>query len=538
MSASAGSTAPHRSVVSIRGGAQPPAPSTNPQTPPRPIPASFGSPSTLRAEEDVIVIEIGSRFVRVGFAGDNAPRVRLQLPPEQQRRLGDHRTWASGYQDDWTKRATGEEWGADYELWRYDLRSVDLGLVEDKLDRLLREAFSKHLLIDSKPRRAALVLPSSLPLPLLSTTLDVLFNHFQSPMVSLLSSASMSTLSSGLRSALVVDLGWAETVVTSEALRENGFSPPEGGEEEDSDHVISFGECEDICTRAIWCKPAQKRPPAVGLETGLPTVQEQDEYEVETFSATRENKTIRIPLRSTQPHTELEMSYSQLADACENTYFGERTENPSSFDDEELPVHQLIYQHLLRLPLDVRAICMSRLVFTGGKSGIIGLKGRIFDEVASLIQKRGWDPVTGRGFQAMKDNRKRSSRQAAPGPTKADAEEDDGVWHDAANEPSDTNAIVEKVERRKPDPPLQGQLRAVESLGPWCGASLACQLKILAIATVERENWAQHGASGASKPGEVDIKAQQRQSMGPGGLMRGMAGGQDRAWTLGVWGYS
>lgn len=583
MSASASSAAPHRSVVSIRGG-QPQAPTT-PHTPPRAIPSSFGSPSSIRAEEDVIVVEVGSRLVRVGFAGDNAPRVQLQLPPEEQRRVGDYRRWASGYEDDWGKRAMGAAWGTDYELWSYDLRSVDLGLVEDKLDRLLREAFSKcvlysprrvlktrqeltriprHLLIDSKPRRIALVVPSSLPLPLLSTTLDMFFNRFQSPMVSLLSSATMSTVSAGLRSALVVDLGWAETVVTSvyeyrevrstrsvrggrhlvsslhkiikEAVQEKGVTPREGGEDEDNRHVISFGECEEICKRAVWCKPAQK-PAAPGQDEGLATVEEQDESEAEAPTTTPENRTMKIPLRTAQPPTNLDMRFTQLAEACENTYFEQRDGAPATFDDEELPIHWLVYQHLLRLPLDVRAACMSRIVFTGGSSRVIGLKGRIFDEVAELVRKRGWDAVTGRGVKAAKSNleRHRRSLQASMGPTRAQGAEDAGVWHDAANEAPESNAIDEQLERRKAAPPVQGQLRAVDSLGPWCGASLACQLKVLAMANVERENWAQHGISGASRPGEVDIKAQQRQSLGPGGLMRG-GGGQDRAWTLGAWG--
>ena len=95
-----------------------------------------------------MVIEIGSRFVRVGFAGDALPKAQLQLRPEQQRRVGDHRIWTVGYDDDWTRRKTGKDWTEDYELWRPDLRAVDLGVVEDKLDRVLREAFAKYMLLD------------------------------------------------------------------------------------------------------------------------------------------------------------------------------------------------------------------------------------------------------------------------------------------------------------------------------------------------------------------------------------------------------
>lgn len=439
---------------------------------------------------------------------------------------------------------------------------------------------SRHLLIDSKPRRIALVLPSSLPLPHLSTILDLLFNQFQSPMISLLSNATMSTIAAGVRSAVIVDLGWGETIVTTvyeyrevkctrsirggkhlvsslhriirDALREQGTAVRETDEEEAEDrHVLSFGECEDICTRAVWCKPSNKNKTTQAEPgEGLPTVQEeqeQDELEQEEpeapSAATQEAKTITIPLQSTRPPTNLTVPFSRLADACENTYFEERPNAPCSFDDEELPVHWLVYKHLLHLPLDVRATCMPRIIFTGGCSKILGLKGRIFDELSELVRMRDWDPVTGRAAEAVKKNpklRRYNSRQAGTGPTavlgqEGEAGEEDGVWHDAANAIPETNAIDEKLDRRKTKP-IQGELRALESLGPWTGASLACQLKVLAVANVEREAWQLHGANGASRPGDVDAKTQQRQSLGHGGLMRGAAGGQDRAWTLGAWG--
>jgi hypothetical protein len=140
MSAGAGPTLAHRSVASIRSA---PAqgqssPSTTPHTPPRPISTSYGSPSTIRADDDIIVIELGSRFVKVGFAGDSLPKATLQCGLEQQRRVGDFRAW------EWLRKKTpGQAWEKDFEIWRYDLREVDLGLVHDKLDRLLRDAFSK-----------------------------------------------------------------------------------------------------------------------------------------------------------------------------------------------------------------------------------------------------------------------------------------------------------------------------------------------------------------------------------------------------------
>lgn len=156
--ASQTTTLAHRSVASIRtaagrdapggassakdGGGAGTAPSS-PHTPLRGLSSAFGSPSSLRADEDSLVIDFGSRALRVGLAGDAAPKAVVSFGPEHQRRVGDFRTWELGYRDDWRGRATGELWGKDYELWRFDVRGLDLGLVGDRLERALREAFTK-----------------------------------------------------------------------------------------------------------------------------------------------------------------------------------------------------------------------------------------------------------------------------------------------------------------------------------------------------------------------------------------------------------
>jgi hypothetical protein len=100
----------------------------------------------------------------------------------------------------------------------------------------------------------------------------------------------------------------------------------------------------------------------------------------------------------------------------------------------------------------------------------------------------------------------------------------------------ESDPIEEQLKREasKGAPPVvSGYLRAVESLGAFSGASLLSQLKIPSVSTVEREQWLQHGVSGASRPGEINIAAQ-RQSMGPSSFKSGAV---DRSsWTLGLWG--
>ena len=90
-----------------------------------------------------MIIELGSRFLRAGFAGDAIPTAVVGFRPEEQRRAGDFRKWALGYDKNWRTRIRGKEWGEGYELWKMDLRDVDLGLVGDKIERAVRDAYTK-----------------------------------------------------------------------------------------------------------------------------------------------------------------------------------------------------------------------------------------------------------------------------------------------------------------------------------------------------------------------------------------------------------
>jgi len=132
----------HRSVSNIRPNANPISPAS-PHTPLRTISSTYGSPSALRAEEDCLIIELGSRYLRAGFAGDAIPKAILDFGPEEQRRPGDYRRWRSDHAKDWRKTIQGKGYGAGYELWKLDIQEIDLGLVGDKIERAMRDAFTK-----------------------------------------------------------------------------------------------------------------------------------------------------------------------------------------------------------------------------------------------------------------------------------------------------------------------------------------------------------------------------------------------------------
>lgn len=116
-----------------------------PQTPLRSQISSYGSPSVLRAEEDCVVIELGSRFLRVGLAGYAAPQTLIDFGLEQQRRAGDLRRWSSGYDNSRRSDLRTKGWAEMNELYRPDIRNLDLGLVGDKIERAVRNALTKSV---------------------------------------------------------------------------------------------------------------------------------------------------------------------------------------------------------------------------------------------------------------------------------------------------------------------------------------------------------------------------------------------------------
>jgi hypothetical protein len=189
-------------------------------------------------------------------------------------------------------------------------------------------------------------------------------------------------------------------------------------------------------------------------------------------------------------------------------------------------------------------MCMPRIIFVGGGSNLLGLKERVLDEVAMLIEQLGWNPVRGKAIGQLRKNPKLQQsrrRQAGGGPTEVlgyveipQTSEVNSAFLDQESDP-----IEEQIRReanKGVKPPELGYLRAVDSLGAWSGGSLISQLKVPAVSVIDREQWLQHGVAGASR--EIDSASinvnMKRQSMGPSAFKT--AAGERSSWTLGLWG--
>ncbi len=410
----------------------------------------------------------------------------------------------------------------------------------------------RYLITSSAPRRLLLILPPSFPLPLLSATLETLFSSFSPPSILITSAPVLSTISAGLRSAFVIDIGWAETTATAvyefrevsstrtvraskrlciETLKTlAGYIRKKSDQGDTPTHkLVSFEECEEVMMRTAWCKPTPG-------PSNSPLSSEYGEFaEMEKLGLWDRRKTDSVMLRSTQPPMKLDIPFSDWAEPLEFAFFAKGIEE-QELDDEELPLHLLVYRCLLRLPVDVRSTVMSRIAFTGGASAIPGLKTRVMAEVQRLLDEGGWDPVQGQAYMKLKSRKRNRTEVTATPPSPTESEK--GGYHDttatpAREQPQVPDPIESHIKREKnkmSQPSLHGGLRAVESMGAWAGGSLVGQLKLPTVSVVEKEQWYHHGIQGAGKHRDV-VTAKNRQSIPVGGRKQEEQSG----WTLGPW---
>ncbi|RHZ49449.1 putative actin-related protein RO7 [Aspergillus thermomutatus] len=518
--------------------------------------ASTGSgASSFRGEEDAIIFELGSRWLRAGFEGESRPICVVGYGPEDSRRAGDYRGWLKGINNITSSRAVkADEWAGAYELWKMDLRDVDLGLIEDKIERVFRETYNKYLLTDAGTSRLVLVIPSIMPHPLLSSILSTLFSRWRFPSITLLPSPAMAAIAAGVRSALVVDMGWAETIVTGlyeyreiatkrstramkSLLQETGrmltrlASDASRESEAVDDITVNFEYCEEVVSRFAWCKPR------IGDKASSPSELHNAQLPTENGPDFIGNRMVSIPSPSNPNSTYIDVPFSRLAEPVEKILFAKGSA-ARDLDDEEKSMPLLVYNTLLCLPPDVRGTCMSRIIFVGGGANIPGIRRRVIDEVASMVNAYGWSPVRGEATQkveekllALRPNQPAPAKDSQDNTTEP-SEPPAGQGRQENGAPEEEVDYVEQKLRRSKDKDMKHQvhgiLREVESLGAWAGASLVASLKIRGQVEIEREKYLQHGLAGASRDLDHGHVPDRRSGL--------RAGGDRSSWTLAAWG--
>jgi hypothetical protein len=479
------------------------------------------------------------------------------------RRIGDYRQWGPDYE---RRRPKGwRRWAEGYELWDLDLRDTDLGLVEDRVEKLIREAESKYLLLDSRAKRVALTAPSGLPRPLLSIVLRGLFEGLQAASVTVLPTSIMTCVGAGVRSALVVDLGWFESTVSavyeyrevrqvrsvragkmlSQELAKSLLKEAGKQGKSEAKNGISLEGVEEVMSRVVWCRSKRS---------------------FKEDSTENASDTVTLPVSKSQDRriSETTLPLQALAEPTEVALFAGTTQE-HEIDDHDLPLPQLLYITLLRLPIDVRNLCVLHIIFTGGISNIPGLKQRVLDELQQLVDTQGWDPIREYAPRlGLPRPRPRSTVSGVtngntslplPGPptvkvtestTAPPLEEPTVPALPAHARPHDTNPIDTKLtslsfKDAAPTAP-KGEIRAINTLGGWAGASLVTNLRIKGVVEIERDRFMSQGlvggsVSGSIKPGAASVVqdagfGRSRQSLGANAKLGEKS---STGWSLGVW---
>jgi len=140
---------------------------------------------------------------------------------------------------------------------------------------------------------------------------------------------------------------------------------------EEDDLSVTFAEVEDVMTRMAWCKKAS----------------DSDDLNVTAIDVPLSARTIPIP-------------FHRFSQPTESAFFntpGREEDKTERTDDDEKSIPTLIFEALLALPMDVRQICLSRIIVTGTGGDIPGLRRRLLADVQKLIHTRGWDVVSNYG---------------------------------------------------------------------------------------------------------------------------------------------
>jgi hypothetical protein len=365
----------------------------------------------------------------------------------------------------------------------------------------------RWLLIDSKTRKIVLPVPPLFPTRLLSAVITTIFTHFQPPSLTLLSSPVLATIAAGLRSALVVDIGWYETVVTPVYELRAIEGPPaisvrgRSGRgikllvAEWTKFLVSHGAdissldssvVEEVMERCGWCQP---------------------------FSQTKDNaeQIITIPLSPSPPATTtstkaqktttIQIPFSSLSDPAESTFFG-TTEGPSPYpDDHDFPIPLLLFTVLRLCTVDVRAACLPRIVIVGGGSRIPGIKKRIVEELKVLVEENGWN-VSARNKEPMPVTPSLSSNPSpliSPTPHIHPATSSFPPSTIAEEPPpSPPPHLIQHPDPELPNQPRQPEIRGIKSLGVWTGGCLWAGLEVKEKTELEREKFLAAVANGGT----------------------------------------
>lgn len=301
---------------------------------------------SLTSEKSAVVIEIGSAYTKCGFAGESSPRCiiasKVKIQDSDEERL------ISSYKN--------EE----------DLYNLLL--------HFIHYLYFKHLLVSPKDRRVVIVESLICPTPFKETLARVLFHHYEVLSLFFVPSHLVSLYTLGVSTALVVDMGFKETVIIpvyeGVPILKAWQAQPLAGEIVESELQIKFQDAKDDSVCAI--------------------------EDLNINEEIIENIKVRICFVTTMERAEKleEIVNPPSVDYClhGNTHIkvdGKVRESAYEsifrMDGDEISVPTMILDSILKCPVDTRKQLAENMLIIGGTAMALGMRARILSELKNLI---------------------------------------------------------------------------------------------------------------------------------------------------------
>ncbi|KAJ1944682.1 hypothetical protein GGF37_002076 [Kickxella alabastrina] len=415
--------------------------------------------------EEKVVLDIGSYTLRAGFSGDNSPLHTTEL-------------FSKFTIVGPTKRLAGRSRGL------FDSRIGSEEVLEALLLEQVREVYRRHLLIDSKSRKVAVVEGALLPVQVKRALARVLMGNLRVPQVTFYPSSVVALMTCGAMAGLVVDCGHRSTTVMPvydcrplttymvstpmggntlfKNLRElllrfgrfRPFSANEAGSIAVDDDVLSDEIVHLLKTKLLYASPVGipqsfGRPPT---ELGVGLVGDDLVGWFES-SMTASSEFTRMTVDSSKHGRGVLEFPSWIRErAAEVLFAGDATQD-----------HQGIVESLARCigraPVDTRRALVSKILVVGGVADMPNLRVRLLhDLVSRLRQNPKWSALA--DIAALAEERNGSES------------------HSSSVNSSNSNISKGRSVGSGPSPSAANGTAFASSNRCWIGASLAAAAKI------------------------------------------------------------
>lgn len=320
----------------------------------------------LIAEKNAVVIEVGSAFTKVGYAGEATPRAILPTPPA--------------------------------------LPLDDEEALYDALFELVHRVYFKHLLVNPRDRRVVILDPLIGPVSLKRALARVLFQHFEALSVLFAPSVLMPLVTLGRATGLVVDAGREEAVIMPvyegvPVLKAWKATPLAGSKAMQAEVARLLQAC-TVKTNDGQIRPVADAPQAqvadatviediqirlcfvTDLERGLQLQKiRKDASQVSGLSSFLKKTVPAVTYPLPAGHTLLYVDGMTRESAAEVMF------EP---DDDGHTLASLLLDSILACPIDIRRELTQNIVVVGGTSMMVGFKARLFQEIKHLIKEENY----------------------------------------------------------------------------------------------------------------------------------------------------